>query len=60
MQSILKDSPVSPVTAVVPLVFVITVTMVKQGYEDWLRHKADNEFNNRPVKVIRDGMIEVS
>lgn len=54
------SSPVSPVTSIAPLAFVVIVTMIKQGYEDWLRHKADNLFNNRPVKVIRDGVIEVS
>ncbi|XP_033119823.1 probable phospholipid-transporting ATPase IF [Anneissia japonica] len=51
------DSPVSPITSVLPLVFVITVTGVKQGYEDWLRHQADFEVNNRPMRVIRDGSI---
>ncbi len=53
------DSPVHPVTAVSPLTFVICVTAVKQGYEDWLRHKNDDMVNNRPVKVVREGEIEV-
>ncbi len=53
------NSPVSPITSIAPLAFVVVVTMIKQGYEDWLRHKADNLFNNRPVKVIRDGVIEL-
>lgn len=26
-----------------------------QGYEDWLRHKADNEVNKYPVTVLEDG-----
>lgn len=26
-----------------------------QGYEDWLRHKADNEVNGAPVYVVRSG-----
>ncbi|KAK3094796.1 hypothetical protein FSP39_006359 [Pinctada imbricata] len=51
------DSPVSPATSIVPLVFVVTVTAIKQGYEDWLRHKADNEVNNRPAFVIRGGKL---
>ncbi|XP_027044475.1 probable phospholipid-transporting ATPase IF [Pocillopora damicornis] len=55
---LLIDSPVSPVTSILPLVFVITVTAMKQGYEDWLRHKADREVNNRPAKVIRQGQVE--
>ena len=31
------------------------VYFFKQGYEDWLRHKADREVNNRDFQVIRDG-----
>lgn len=26
-----------------------------QGYEDWLRHKADNEVNKYPVTVLEGG-----
>jgi len=52
------DSPVSPWTTLLPLVFVISVTAVKQAYEDWLRHRADNEVNNRPTQVIRDGKLK--
>lgn len=37
----LTDSPVSPWTSLVPLLFVISATAVKQGYEDYLRHRAD-------------------
>uniref|UniRef100_A0A3B4V827 Phospholipid-transporting ATPase n=1 Tax=Seriola dumerili TaxID=41447 RepID=A0A3B4V827_SERDU len=49
------DTPTSPVTSGLPLFFVITVTAIKQGYEDWLRHKADNEVNKYPVTVLEDG-----
>ncbi|XP_067851314.1 phospholipid-transporting ATPase IF isoform X2 [Heptranchias perlo] len=49
------DTPTSPFTSGLPLFFVIIVTAIKQGYEDWLRHKADNEVNNTPVYVIRSG-----
>ncbi|XP_070539119.1 phospholipid-transporting ATPase IF-like isoform X5 [Ptychodera flava] len=51
------DSPVSAWTTLLPLLFVISVTAVKQAYEDWLRHRADNEVNNRPASVIRDGEL---
>ncbi|XP_072111314.1 phospholipid-transporting ATPase IF isoform X1 [Mobula birostris] len=51
------DTPTSPFTSGLPLFFVITVTAIKQGYEDWLRHKADNEVNNTPVYVIRSGRL---
>ncbi|PSN55951.1 hypothetical protein C0J52_02130 [Blattella germanica] len=52
------DSPVEPVTSVLPLVFVILVTALKQGYEDWLRHRSDNEVNCAPVTVIRKGIVQ--
>ena len=42
-----------------PLGFVVCVTMLKQGYEDWLRHKMDEEVNNKPATVIRHGKIQV-
>ncbi|XP_057301942.1 phospholipid-transporting ATPase IF-like isoform X1 [Hydractinia symbiolongicarpus] len=53
--SILDRTPVSPITSLLPLVFVITVTAFKQGYEDWRRHRADKEVNNRPAIVIKQG-----
>lgn len=52
------DSPVSPVTSILPLAFVILLTMVKQGYEDFLRHRADREINNSPVQLVNsDGTL---
>ncbi|XP_061900300.1 phospholipid-transporting ATPase IG isoform X3 [Entelurus aequoreus] len=52
---VIVDTPTSPVTSGLPLCFVITVTAIKQGYEDWLRHKADNEVNKYPVTVLENG-----
>ncbi|XP_038554978.1 phospholipid-transporting ATPase 11C isoform X1 [Micropterus salmoides] len=49
---VIVDTPTSPVTSGLPLFFVITVTAIKQGYEDWLRHKADNEVNKYQVTVL--------
>ncbi|XP_063587214.1 phospholipid-transporting ATPase IF-like isoform X2 [Penaeus indicus] len=51
------ESPVSPMTSILPLVFVITVTGVKQAYEDWLRHREDNKVNNAPARVLREGAM---
>jgi phospholipid-translocating ATPase len=50
---------VEPLTSVLPLVFVIAVTALKQGYEDWLRHRSDNEVNCSMVTVIRKGVVQV-
>uniref|UniRef100_A0A674MEX9 Phospholipid-transporting ATPase n=1 Tax=Takifugu rubripes TaxID=31033 RepID=A0A674MEX9_TAKRU len=52
---VIVDTPTSPVTSGLPLFFVITVTAIKQGYEDWLRHKADNEVNKYPVTLLEGG-----
>ncbi|XP_065127966.2 phospholipid-transporting ATPase 11C isoform X2 [Paramisgurnus dabryanus] len=52
---VIVDTPTSPVTSGLPLFFVITVTAIKQGYEDWLRHKADYEVNKYTVIVLEDG-----
>ncbi|XP_014267680.1 phospholipid-transporting ATPase IH isoform X2 [Maylandia zebra] len=51
------DTPTSPVTSGLPLFFVITVTAIKQGYEDWLRHKADNAVNQCSVHVVHHGKV---
>ncbi|CAG7867124.1 unnamed protein product [Brassica rapa] len=51
---ILSLTPLSPygaVSALLPLGFVILVSMVKEGIEDWGRKRQDIEVNNRRVKV---------
>ncbi|XP_031625300.1 phospholipid-transporting ATPase IG isoform X2 [Contarinia nasturtii] len=50
------ESPVSKWTSLIPLIFVISVTVITQGYEDYLRHKADNLVNRSPATVIRNGI----
>ncbi|XP_077164389.1 phospholipid-transporting ATPase IG isoform X7 [Paroedura picta] len=52
---VIVDTPTSPVTSGLPLFFVIIVTAIKQGYEDWLRHRADREVNKSTVFVVEDG-----
>ncbi|XP_014664546.1 PREDICTED: probable phospholipid-transporting ATPase IF isoform X3 [Priapulus caudatus] len=60
IQLFLEDTPVSPATSILPLIFVVSVTAVKQGYEDYLRHRADDDVNNRPAFIARDGkLVEV-
>ena len=34
-------SPVSPITAINPMVFVLVVSLVREGWEDWNRYKSD-------------------
>ena len=52
--------PVSPFTSVAPLVFVVSMTMLKQGYEDFKRHRADRVINQRKItKLENGGVIEI-
>jgi phospholipid-translocating ATPase len=46
------NSPVSPITSLAPLMFVVTTTALKQGYEDWLRHRTDRQTNRRMFPVL--------
>jgi len=43
-------SPTSWFTTVAPLVFVLAVNAVKEGYDDFNRHKNDQQINNRTVR----------
>ncbi|KAK8629766.1 hypothetical protein V6N13_078594 [Hibiscus sabdariffa] len=38
--------------SILPLAFVLLVTAVKDAYEDYRRHRADNIENNRPASVL--------
>eukprot|EP00729_Bicosta_minor_P003176 gene3176-28383_t len=40
-------SPLAPITSVLPLVFVVGVTMIKQGWEDLQRAAADRVVNHQ-------------
>eukprot|EP00736_Rhodelphis_marinus_P010259 Rmarinus@m.19244 len=46
-------SPISPWTSIAPLVFVLGVSAVKDGWEDFRRYKADKLANERLVDVVR-------
>lgn len=57
---ILAFTPLAPYTAVsaiIPLIFVIGASMVKEGIEDLKRKKQDIEVNNRKVKVHCGGGV---
>ncbi len=38
---VLKDSPIDPMTWLASLVIIVSTTMTKQAYEDYLRHQSD-------------------
>ncbi|KAL4312805.1 hypothetical protein GQ457_01G035920 [Hibiscus cannabinus] len=42
-----------------PLLFVLCVTAIKDGYEDWRRHRSDRNENNRESLVLQAGEFQM-
>ena len=40
-------------TTIIPLLFFVSISMTKEGYEDLRRHRLDKDENNREAKVLR-------
>lgn len=40
-------------TTIVPLLFFVTISIAKEGYDDFRRYRLDKEENNRPAQVFR-------
>ncbi|CAH1415134.1 unnamed protein product [Lactuca virosa] len=49
--SVTSLAPFSPLSLIAPLVFVVGISMLKEGVEDWHRFLQDLEVNSRKVKV---------
>ena len=47
-------SPISPVTAIIPLVFVLAVSLIREAIEDCSRQRLDQKQNNEPIMVYRN------
>lgn len=47
-----KFSTISPGVAILPLLIVIGVTLLKDGYEDIKRHQSDKRVNHSTVRVL--------
>lgn len=47
-------------TTVAPLVFVLAVNAIKEGYDDACRHRNDTQINNRRVIMLDGRAGEVS
>ena len=55
IQSIPIISPLGAATAIAPLVFVLTVSLIREAVEDLKRRNLDNEQNSNEVETYRDG-----
>ena len=54
IQSIPIISPLNSLTAIIPLIFVLGVSMIRELIEDLSRHKYDKISNNEEVMVLRE------
>ena len=54
LQCIPIISPLSPATAVVPLVIVLSVSIIREGIEDYSRASLDKQQNNEETTAYRD------
>jgi phospholipid-translocating P-type ATPase (flippase) len=44
-------SPLMPLAAVMPVVFVLSISLMREGMEDYARYKHDEELNNKKCEV---------
>ena len=58
LQTIPQISPLTPATAWIPLIFVLGLSMVREGIEDYNRHKSDLELNSMICSVYREGSFQ--
>lgn len=58
LQQIPDVSPTGRYTTLVPLIFILLVSAIKEIIEDFKRHRADGETNKREVEVLRNGNWE--
>ncbi|XP_052526013.1 phospholipid-transporting ATPase IC isoform X3 [Tympanuchus pallidicinctus] len=58
LQAIPQISTLSWYTTLVPLLLVLGITAVKDLVDDIVRHRMDNEVNNRACEVIREGRFK--
>ena len=58
LQSIPQISPLQPFTAIAPLVFVLGVSLIREGIEDYLKYKSDKGINNSPTLIYSKGSFQ--
>ena len=58
LQCIPVISPLSPLTAVLPLVIVLSASLIREGMEDYARGKLDKQQNNELCEKYNSGKKE--
>ncbi|KAL1117506.1 hypothetical protein AAG570_003825, partial [Ranatra chinensis] len=57
LQMINVISSLTPITTVVPLIGVLSLTAVKDAYDDFQRHVSDSRVNQRRAQAMRGGQL---
>ncbi|CAF2582547.1 unnamed protein product [Rotaria sp. Silwood2] len=52
LQLIPQISSLAPITTILPLVFVLALTAIKDASDDIARHRSDRQVNNRETKTV--------
>lgn len=52
VQSISIISPLNPITAIAPFLFIMLISLIKEGFEDYSRHKSDIQVNASRTRRI--------
>ncbi|KAJ8673481.1 hypothetical protein QAD02_004743, partial [Eretmocerus hayati] len=58
LQLIPAISSLTPVTTAIPLIGVLTLTAVKDAYDDYQRHSSDSQVNNRKSWTLRGTTLQ--
>ena len=54
----LNLSPTSSWATIAPLSLVLTITLIKDAYLDYRRHRSDREINNRKAQIWNDTLYD--
>ena len=58
IQCIPAISPLDAETALIPIIIVLSVSLIREGIEDCARARLDKEQNSEPAEVYRDNQWE--
>ena len=60
MQSIPLISPLKPYSAIAPLIFVLSLSVLREGFEDFKRYRSDEADNSQICEKLIEGAFKES
>ncbi|CAG8499976.1 11543_t:CDS:10 [Ambispora leptoticha] len=54
LQWLPEFATINPVVSALPMFIIISITAIKDGFEDWKRHVTDKTLNNRKTWTLRN------